>query len=205
MKPLCFHYCVASTAAILALTGCSALKPKPDLTRFYVLSVVSQSTLEALPPSGVVGPIVIGPSSLPRYLESTPIVVDDGSNRVLRLDLHQWAEPLDKGIRRVLAGNLSELLNTPHVVVYPQSSDAESGYDLSYTVSKCDGSLGDQFVLEVFWRVQERTTKKVLAEKRSRYAIPVAAGQSDPGNYVARMSQAIGQWSADIAGVILSP
>jgi len=205
MKPYHFGPGLALSLASLTLIGCSALKPKADLTRFYVLS----SQLPAPPSaSSKLAPgstIVIGPSQLPHYLQATPIVVDDGPNRILRLDLHQWAEPLDKGIGRVLANNLSQLLGTSRVVVYPEPAAEGPGYDLSYVFSKFDGSLSGDVILEVSWRVQERGTGKTLAEKTSQYMIPAAGGPSDPVGYVARMSEALGRWSADIAAEITSP
>jgi len=190
------------TAAVLASGGCSVLKPKSDPTQFYVL----RSQPNSHSPQTTLGQsdtaIRVGPWRLPSYLSSTPIIVDSGTNRLERLDWHQWAEPLDKGISRVLAETLSERLNTPRVAIYPDETIKQTGYGVIYTVFKFEGTLGGSVILEVYWEVRERASGAALAEQRARYVIPPTGEPQDVGGYVAQMSAALDEWSEDVAQAI---
>ena len=194
-----------STLTLLALTfvmvplgGCSFLKPKEDPTQFYVLRSQPGNPSTKVPGGQADVAIRIGPWRFPGYLSSTPIIVANGTNTVKRLDFHHWAEPLDKGVSRVLAESLSESLNTPRVAIYPDDTDVQDGYEVLYTVFKFEGAVGGSVTLEVYWQVRDRTTVAVLAEKRARYIIPASERHQEVPDYVAQMSTALDEWSQDV-------
>jgi len=183
-------------------SGCSVLKPKPDPTQFYVLSAIPTVTAPETSKDLTDSSLHIGPWRFPEYLNTTPMVVKDGVNRLEYLDWHHWAEPLQDGVSRVLAANLSQLLNVPRVAVYPDSLGALPGYGVEFTVYHFEGTLAGELVLEVYWQVKERPAGKVLFAERSRYVVPVIGSTADAAAYAARMSEALRQWSQDIAQVI---
>jgi uncharacterized lipoprotein YmbA len=53
------------------------------------------------------------------YLEASGLVSRAESNRVEFSNLHRWGEPLDEGIARVVAKNLSIVLGTLNYSAYP--------------------------------------------------------------------------------------
>jgi uncharacterized lipoprotein YmbA len=190
---------------VVTLGGCSFLKPKGDPTQFYVLRSQPGNPSTQIAKGQTNLAIRIGPWRFPGYLSSTPIIVADGTNRVQRLDFHQWAEPLDKGVSRVLAENLSASLSTPRVAIYPDDTSKQDGYEVIYAVYQFEGTEGGNVVLEVYWEVRVQISKVVVAEKRTRYVIPPSGAQEDVTGYVAQMSAALDEWSQDIAGVIPIP
>ena len=185
--------------ALVPLAGCSVLKPKADPTKFYVLRSQPSIPLSqaSTAPSEVA--VRIGPWRFPGYLNSTPIIVDGGTNMVKRLDYHHWAEPLDKGVSRLLADSLSKLLNTPKTVIYPDETSGQAGYEVVYNVFKFEGDLHGPVTLEVFWEVNDRKNQKTLAKKRSRYVIPPVGDPQKVDDYVGQMSTAIEKWAQDLA------
>jgi len=77
------HRSLAAVAGpLLFLAGCSVLKPKADLTQFYVLRSGSTGSQAEARASTVPTEIRIGPGRLANYLEATPIAVQDGDNRL---------------------------------------------------------------------------------------------------------------------------
>lgn len=193
---------VSLAIAVLVFAGCSALKPKPDPSQFYVLRSQASAPAVNQDSSASVGKIRVGPWRLAGYLKSTPILVDGGTNTLERLHYSRWAEPMEKGISRVLAENLNQLLNTSGIVIYPDETSTDTGFEVSYTVFKCEGTLDGEVVFEVDWEVRDRDSGKTLGEEHSRYVIPPDASHQDVGNYVARISAALEKWSHDVARVI---
>lgn len=173
----------------LWLAGCSILEPKADNTKFYVLrpgASVGASADQAVNMDKVVR---IGPGRIAAYLDVTPIVVRDGPNRVRRLDNHHWAEPLSKGIQRVLADDLARRLSHARVVLYPEP---ESGQVLEahYSVSRFDEDTGGQIVLEVAWQLIESQSGKAVYATSSTIRVK-GSSSSSISDYVRAMSEAI--------------
>ena len=188
--------------ALVPLVGCSVLKPKADPTKFYVLRSQSSVSLTQAPPGQSEVAIRIGPGRFPDYLSSTPIVVADGANTVKRLDYHHWAEPLEKGVSRLLADTLSQLLNAPKVVVYPDETAGRAGYEVRYHVFKFEGPLHGPVTLEVFWEVNDREHQTTLAQRRSRYVIRPVGDPHEVEDYIGQMATAVEQWAQEIAQAI---
>ena len=190
---------------LVPLIGCSVLKPKVDPTKFYVLRSQPSASLTQAPPGHSEVAIRIGPWGFPDYLSSTPIMVDEGTNRVKRLDYHHWAEPLEKGVSRLLADTLSQLLNVPKVVVYPEDTAGPAGYEVRYHVFKFEGSLHGPVTLAVFWEVNDRKNQTTLVQKRSRYVIPPVGDPHEVEDYVGQMAAAVEQWAQEIAQAVSKP
>jgi uncharacterized lipoprotein YmbA len=188
----------------IALTGCSVLKPKPDLTQFYVLRSQSTTPRAEVQASTALPEIRVGPGRVAGYLETTPIAVQDGANRIQYLDVHHWAEPLSKGLSRTLGENLARKLNVAHIILYPDPSLDASGYEVRYTVDRFEGTLAGPVTLQVSWEVVQRPSAKVIASARSLYVIPGADQAKDVTAYVDRLALSVEQWSDEIAAAIRS-
>jgi uncharacterized lipoprotein YmbA len=186
----------------IALTGCSVLKPKPDLTQFYVLRSQSTTPRAEVQASTALPEIRVGPGRVAGYLETTPIAVQDGANRIQYLALHHWAEPLSKGISRTLGENLADVLNLSHVTLYPDPITAAAGYEVQYTIKRFEGTLDGTVTLDVSWQVFQQPEGRVVASERSVYVIP--PGHGDVAAYVDRLALGVEQWSDEIAAAIRS-
>jgi uncharacterized protein len=179
----------------LLLAGCSALRPKQDLTRFYVLRPVdrpSLSTTSSYIPSAH-GTLRVGPGRIAGYLDSTPIITDGGQNLVHPLRFDHWAEPLGKGLERILAGDLRQSLPLLNVVLSSDSAAANAENRLAYEVTRFEGAPGREVVLEVSWTLH--TLERDMAHPAMRFTVPATSSSEDVAGYVARLSHAVALWS----------
>ena len=87
--------CLLATALVLPLLiGCSTSKP----TRLYVLS--AQTTRPAAVSSQGV-PIVIGPVTLPKYLDRPQVITRVAGNSLAQGDLDQWGGDLADNVTQI--------------------------------------------------------------------------------------------------------
>jgi len=63
----------------------------------------------------------VGPVTLPRYLERTNIVTRRGMEMEVA-EFDRWVEPLSESVPRAIAANLTTLLRTERIVVFPWSN-----------------------------------------------------------------------------------
>jgi len=190
----------ALAGLLLFQTGCSVLKPKADLTQFFVLRPVSADSKLEKRTGAALLEIRVGPGSVASYLETTPIVVANGPNRVEQLDLYHWAEPLPKGISRTLAEDLAQRLNLPHLTLYPDKPPGVSSTEVRFMINRFEGKLDGPVTLDVSWQIVQQPDNRVVSSKHSVYVIP--AGPGDVASYVDRLSQALSKWAADVAAAI---
>jgi len=145
----------------------------------------------------------VGPGKLAAYLDVTPVVVQDGPNRVKQLDGDQWAEPLPKGISRVFGENLAERLNGARIIVYPEPADT-ARLEVRYSINRLEGALGGPVVLQVDWQVVDLTSGEVLRAASTNREIGSGNQTEDVSAYVQQISAAIGTWADDVAAAIRS-
>src|SRR5215468_100727 len=119
---------VSLTVAMTVLTGCSFGRQPP--TRLYVLTALPAT--EAAPAGAATHglAVVVGPVDLPQYADRPQVVTGNTSNELHPAALAQWAEPLADNFVRVLAENLSLLLDTDRVAVFPWRGPLPMGYQV---------------------------------------------------------------------------
>ncbi len=191
-------------ALSLFQTGCALLFPKADRTQFYVLRA-SEAGRQPVTSSRTAGiEIRIGPGSVASYLDSEAIALHQGINRIKFLNRYHWAEPLPKGIARVLDQNLKSLLGVSHTTLYPNPLPGEPGVELHYTVQRFEGTLDGPVTLDVDWHLIERPGGRAVSNKHSIYEIQPSSPAGGVEDYVERLSRALDQWSEDVAASIRS-
>ena len=138
--------------AIVGLSGCGGSPP----IHYYTLSAeasrdpsFADKTLERL--------ITIGPVTLPDVIERPQLVLRTTPNQVTLVEEHQWAESLKTEIARVIAENLTRLLGTEQVSVYPQSAGDHAQYRVLVDVQKFESALGGRASIEAFWTVRKNS------------------------------------------------
>lgn len=195
----------------LALGGCSNTPP----TRFYVLSAMADRAA-AVPGKGTA--IGIGPVTLPQYLNRPQIVTRSGGNQLAVAEFDQWGGDLNDNVSRVLAANLSSLLETDRVSLYPWKDEAPIDYQVTIDVVSFEQDADGSSVLSAYWSVVDPRSGKAKLMRRSSYRDrsdtgPGAApgtGTSQSGGttpydaIVAAMSRNLEALSRDIAGAISS-
>lgn len=184
---------------VVVFSGCASTPP----TRFFVLSSSPNFEKVRNREGGRCFAIGIGPVKLPEYLNQAEIVTRITQNE-LRLDeFAQWAEPLEDNISRALAENLSSLLCTRSMAIFPWKGGIPIDYRIDVQVIQMDGMLGKNALLDITWSITDGTDRKKLPliTKRSTYREPT--GGRDYGTFVSAQSRNLASLSREIAETIL--
>ena len=172
------------------MVGCAS-----SPSRFYTLSPTAAQTV---PPSSSYT-VSVGPVTVPDVVNRLPIVLRTSPNQVFISEFDRWASPLKDDIARVVAGNLVSMLGTPQVTIFPQSSPADTSYRVVINILRFDSELGKAATLDAIWTVNSAKEGK---PHRGRTMLTEPTQGDDYPDLVAAHSRALGQLSAEIAGLI---
>ena len=201
MKKLLFRpQHLAMMICWLVLAGCLGGPSAP--TNFYMLSPLSpsQAGTAAATAEGRI-PISLATVVVPEYLNRNEIVVNL-DNTVYRLaEFNQWAEPLNDNLTRVLAVNLTNLLQEDSITVFLSSdSSILPDYRLEVDVVRLDGNLGGQAALVAQWALLAGEEDDLILMRRLEYQEP-ATDQTYKGLVLAK-SRMVEKLSRDIAAAV---
>jgi uncharacterized lipoprotein YmbA len=202
----------AAVLLSLVLGGCSSTPP----TRFYVLSAIADQA----PVFTGKGPAIgIGPITLPQYLNRPQIVTRVSGNQLAVAEFDQWGGDLNDNLTRTLAANLSNLLQTDRVSLFPWKDEAPIDYQVTIDVENFEQDVDGSSVLTAYWSIVDPRSGKVKLVHRSSYrdkgdaaasgaaestATSQGGGAQPYGAIVAAMSRNLGTLSRDIASAITS-
>ena len=189
---------VSLTSVAIVLGSCSFARQQP--TRLYVLTALPATA--ANQPSGVTRGLAVGvgPVDLPQYVNRPQIVTGNTSNELHHAGFAQWAEPLADNFTRVLAENLSLLLGTDRVAVFPWKGPMPVEYQVIVEVTRFLGEPGGEVSLVALWSVVGKNGKEVVVSKKSSFSEPTKS--QDYEALAAVMSRAVAALSRDIATAI---
>ncbi len=183
--------------AMMLLAGCRGTSEK---SRFYKLSTILSSD-EATKPAGKGVAIGIGPIKFPDHLDRPEIVTRTSRNALEIGEFDRWAGSLREDFSRVLTENLSILLSTDYVFVFPWQKTVPIDYRVTVEVSRFDGERGKSATLIARWTViQEGEEKTLKSVRRSE-----VTGPADGNSYeamVAALSRTVEKFSREIAETI---
>ena len=185
--------------AVLVVTlvgGCM----RSDPTRYYVLTEIARS-VGAAPAPGRGAVIGVGPVSLPGYVDRLPIVTRRGAQLEMA-EFDRWGEPLSEGVPRAIAAYLADLLQTERVVVFPWPGVTTLEQQVVVDVSRFDGVVGGDVLLEARWRVLGSNRKELVLRSST---VREATGGSGYPALVAAMNRSLGTLSREIADSIKMP
>ena len=192
------HKLLLSTLIFLAvwlLAGCSSAP-----TRFYGLTPVAVAAGQPVAGAGQGPGIGVGPVELPDYLDRPQIVTRLDQNQFKLADFDHWSEPLKDNFTQVLAENLSILIPTERVFVYPWKRENRVNYQIMVKVMRFDRTADGDSVLTARWRILGNDNREELAVRTAIYTAP-AAGPDYPAT-VAAMNQTLTALSRDIASAL---
>jgi len=184
------------------LSGC--LSSDIPTTRFYVLdpfdSGVSliKDAQQISPPS-----IEIVSLRLPQYLERPQIVTRRNGNQLELAEFHQWGGNLRKNMTRVLAKNLSRLLDTPDISVYPRDPQTPPDFRIELEVMRFERDPDWKVRLSTQWRLSRGKDRRPLITKIIELESPALHAGSDFNQTVSVMSGLMGELSKIIGQEIL--
>ncbi len=184
--------------SLVFLCGCASKAPN-----YYVLhSLQSEAPDVKMPRAENDLTIGVGPIKIPEYLDRPQMATRSTPDSLQFAEFDKWAEPLDKNLASVLAENLSILLSTDRIVVFPWGGSMHVLYQVTVDVSQMEYTPDGKAVLVAGWSVFGNDGDKLLETRRSRIIVPV---QSTGFEAVASaQSRAVGDMSREIAACIES-
>ena len=176
---------------ILLAAGCGST----PASRFYTLSATKT------PGAGTSSDLslAVGPVTIPGVVDRPQIVVSAGPNQVRLDEFNRWAAPLQSNISRVVADNLSSILGTPRVTLFPQTMSATADYRVAIQVQTFDSAPGEAASLDAVWTVSRARDGK---SQTGRTAVREAAPQGGYDGLAAAHSRALARLSRDIAEAV---
>jgi uncharacterized lipoprotein YmbA len=190
---------VALVLCLVVTIGCASTQP----SRFFTLSALASSETRtrvgASSPSIAIG---VGPVTLPELLDRPQIVTRTSRNELRLAEFDRWAGSLKDDFSRILAENLSILLSTDRVSLYPWRRSISVDYQVVVDVVRFDGELGGDARLVARWTVLGGRDKEVLSMHTSRISEP--SGEQSYAALVGAESRALGRLSREIAEAIMS-
>ena len=188
--------CVMLAASAVLWSACNT----GPSTRLYVLTPLTR--VESVPQAtGIHGmSIGVGPVELPQYVNRPQIVTGQHSSELQSAASAQWAEPLQDGFTRVLAENLSLLLATERVAIFPWKSFVPE-YQVVIEVTHFLGQPGGEVSLVALWSILRKNGKDALVSKKSSFR--EATGSSEYEALAAAMSRTVAALSRDIAAAVV--
>ncbi len=192
---------IAAGFGALLLGACSPLAPRPDRSRFYVLTplVLTDPTSSATLPGRRLA-LGLGPVNVPPYLDRPEVVTRVNPNELKPAGYERWAEPLGTQIRGTLAMNLATLLKTDRVVAFPWYGGTALDYVVTVDVYAFERDPENRADLVARWLVKDGRAGTVLRAEETR--LHEAAASETTADLVAALSRALGELSRAIASAI---
>jgi len=180
---------------LAGFAGCMGSSPK---FTYYLLGGTGTMVLEH--PTVADLSVGIGPVVIPGHLDRPEIVTRISENAMDVNEFHRWGAPLTDQIRETLMANLSVLLQTPRVVLFPWEGGRRPTYRVDATFLRFE-RVNATAVMDVLWDIREVEKDQIVLTRRFSAATPVTG----PGvaAYVAAQTQAFERLGRDIAGGIL--
>ena len=185
------------TTGVMSVWGCATTQP----AKFYLLSsltkpdVVTKSKGETSDLS-----LGIGPISLPKYLNRPQIVTRASRHSLTLAEFHKWAEQLEVNFSHVVAENLSILLSTDRVELFPWKRQRSIDYQVVMDVIQFDRNPEGEALLLARWSLMDGKGQPVVMGKKSR--VTVNPKGQDYESLVEALSETLTGLSREIAGVI---
>ena len=186
---------------LIVLALCAGACSSSPASRFYMLNSIQQSA-----PSGMAEvdqntvSICVGPVLLAEYLDRKQLCTRDSGNEVMYSEFHRWAEPLDAALSRVLVENLSMLLSTSRISVFPWKSPAPADYQVRIMLLRFNGEPGGQAELKARWSLEAAGQKEPVADRMTRIVEPVESEKYE--DMVKAQNKALDKMSREIAEAI---
>ena len=177
--------------------GCGSSKP----SRFYVLTPILDAEAGRTQSYTIPG-ISVGIDKLimPERLLKPQIATHTSANRMEYAEYDRWAESLDENFVRVLAENLSHLLPSENVYIFPWKSSTILQYYMTFEIMQFSQGADQNISLIVFWSIYDNATTAELLRKKTTLERPGSTSiPMDYGRLVQVMSQLVEEFSREVA------
>jgi len=187
-------------ALLFLLPGC--LGPaKSSPSRFYVLTSLYGAKTPPAPIANLENVAIgVGPVRISGKLDRPQIVTATGENEIRLSEFAQWGDPLGSGFARVLAENLSYLLNTEKVAIFPWLRASQTDFQVTVDVADFIGTPGGNVLLRAWWTVFGENGRTELLKRYTNLSEPVTG--DDIAAMVQTQSRTVEVLSRQIAEAI---
>jgi len=185
--------------AVIALSACGVLKPVEDRSVSHVLSAAAPSRVV----TGNAPAVAIARPSLPGYIDRQQLVTRGPEGTVVMNTNQIWAEPLDDGIARVTAENLSRIRNSMNIQPVQAFITIDYTHLLEMRVSRFDADVATRTVIfECTWKLQP-VSGRIAPTRPFRIEVPIDdprfSATSGQQARIEAMNRALGEFAATIA------
>lgn len=180
----------------LFLISCATKEP---LTNFFVLSGSGSRAGRARSLGGVA--VFVRRVEVPAYLAKTSLVTMRGGIEVQYAPTARWAEPLDQGVSRAVAEDLSRNSRIRAYGFSPGSPPADHSYDVWIRLERFEGNDNGQVVLRARWLVSSTNSSAPITGR----TVDLRRSGWQPGDYpelVRLLSAELAEVSRQIAHAI---
>jgi uncharacterized lipoprotein YmbA len=196
------------TAALLAgafglaisslLAACTLLGPRPDASRFFILTPLHP---QSSPSGGArVTSLGIGPIHLPSYLDRPEVVTRVGPNEVKPAVFDYWAGSLSRQFEAVLAENLQALVGAGRVQMYPWYKGATPDLAVEVDVIRFEASSDGRVELVARWWLRRGSQVEPL--RSGETVLNGTVDGTGPAAATQALSKLLGDFSREIARAI---
>ncbi len=181
---------------MISASGCTRTSP----TRFYVLSPMKKTDIKATRISSRIS-VGVGPVSIPDYLDRPQIIVRTSENRLDLREFDKWAGSLKHDVPRVIADDISTILGTDKVFIFPWAASLNPRFEVKIDITRFDGNKKGMVLLDAKWVIMAKNGRKTLAMKRS--IIKTHAEKPGIEGLIRAKSMALGELGKIISNKIL--
>lgn len=156
-------------AVCLLISGCQQSPRK----NYYLLSASAVEPIHAA--ENIDQVIGIGPIEVAEYLNRLHIVYQTEDGSLVMADNDYWAEPLDKGVARVLALNLTRHDTSRSFVKFPWRNDSKPDYSLRLQIHSLNRAASQAYI-NATWELIDNTQKTSLQRRHFIRSIAATSG-----------------------------
>lgn len=183
--------------ALISAAGCASRSP--DVS-FYTLTPEAAAAGNAVQVGGKPVAVIVGPADFPKALRRAQLATRSGPNKIEFDQFNRWAGSLESDFLGAVGANLSGLLASNRIAVYPNTPVFAVDYRVSFEVQRFDSDTSGTVTLISRWTVQPSgDTTQVYVGQFSNTRVAAA---DDRSAVVAAHSDLVADLSQDIADQI---
>ncbi len=195
------RYCHLRTSScvligLLFLISCATREP---LTNFFVLSGSGTRPLRKQSSDGIA--VFVRRVEVPAYLVRGNLVTMKGGIEVQYAATERWAEPLDQGLSRAVADDLSRNSRIRAYGFSPGAPPVAHSYEVLIRIERFEGNDSGEVVLRARWSISSAGSSVPITAK----AVDIRRTGWTPGDYpglVRLLSEEVSEMSRQIARAI---
>jgi uncharacterized protein len=187
---------VGCVLAGLLFFSCAAKEP---LTNFFVLGGSGSRPPRSRSPGGVA--VFVRRVDVPAYLAKTSLVTMRGGIEVQYAPTARWAEPLDQGVSRAVAEDLSRNSRIRAYGFSPGSPPTDHSYDVWIRLERFEGNDNGNVLLRAHWSVSSTNSSTPITSR----TVDLRRSGWQPGDYpgmVRLLSEELAEMAREIARAI---